>query len=188
MLVGLLSYGVLAAAILKAREISPNRAALQPSIVLGNFSGMWPQQTAAPAAPSAPQPVPAVAYAVASAEVHAIPSLPPPRIEVLPPAPPELPTGTLSLRIGARYLVIVVGLRILEHQAQGLHPASPGGPVAEVTRNPRDPDVLGLTNLSTSNWEVVSPNGNRRQIATGQTARLSAGTRIDFGEIDGEVR
>src|SRR5262249_38601696 len=156
--------------ILKAREISPNRATLQPSVVFGNFGAMgpegsWPEASYAPARP-APEPVRA-AYAVASAEVETMPPLPAPRIEVLPPAPPELPTGTLSLRIGARYLVIVVGLRILEHQAQGLHPASPGGPVAEVTRNPRDPNVLGLTNMSTSTWEVVSPNGSRRQIPTG---------------------
>ena len=146
----------------------------------------WPQPIYAPAAPAS-EPVRA-AYAVASAGMEMLPPLPPPRIEVLPPAPPELPTGTLSLRIGARYLVVVVGLRILEHQAQGLRPASPGGPVAEVTRNPRDPNILGLTNMSTSTWEVVSPNGSRRQIPTGQTIKLSAGTRIDFGEIDGEVR
>ena len=90
------------------------------------------------------------------------------------------------LRVGAKFLVIVPGLRLLEHQVPGLLAQSPGGPVAEVTRNPNDPSILGLTNLSSSAWEAVS-NGTRRQIGPGQTVKLAPGAKIDFGSTDGEV-
>ena len=56
-----------------------------------------------------------------------------------------------------------------------------------MTRNPNDPSVLGLTNLSSSAWETFSGNGARRQIAPGQTIKLAPGAKIDFGSTDGEV-
>jgi hypothetical protein len=104
------------------------------------------------------------------------------------PNAPELPPGTPSLRVGSRFLVIIAGLRLLDHQVPGLKAQSAGGVVAEVTRNPNDPSVLGLTNQSHSTWECLSPGGTRREIAPGQTIKLAAGTKIDFGDTDGEVR
>jgi hypothetical protein len=188
----LLSYGLLAAAILKAREISPNRAMLQQSVVFGDFGKSGPKPEPVEAE-WAPVPTPVMQMAAAGAEpANPTPYLPQPAaapvVNVLPPAPPNLPEGTPCLRIGPKYLIIVPGLRILEHQAPGLQPSNPGGPVAEVTRNPQDPSILGLTNLSRAPWEVVTSNGTRRNIQTGQTVKLAQGTRIDFGPIDGEVR
>jgi RsiW-degrading membrane proteinase PrsW (M82 family) len=180
--IALLSYAVLAAAVLKAREISPNRNLLQPSVIFGASTTM-----PAYAAPM-PSPVPAAPLPLMSA---------PPVVRPVPPAdttpaplisPSVGPAGRIAnrLRVGTKFLIIVPGLRLLEHQVPGLLAQSPGGPVAEVTRNPNDPSVLGLTNLSSSAWEAVS-NGSRRQIAPGQTIRLAPGARIDFGSIDGEV-
>jgi RsiW-degrading membrane proteinase PrsW (M82 family) len=175
--VALLSYAVLAAAVLKAREISPNRSLLQPSVIFGGprpaatFTAPMPAYAAAaPAyAPAAPR-VGLAADAAAAAS---------------PAAAPAGSNGN-RLRVGAKFLVIVPGLRLLEHQVPGLLAQSPGGAVAEVTRNPNDPSVLGLTNLSSSAWEVVS-NGTRRQIGPGQTIKLAPGAKIDFGSTDGEV-
>jgi hypothetical protein len=165
--IAVLSYAVLAAAVLKAREISPNRSILQPSVIFG-ASRTTPAYVAPVSAPPA-------AYAPAMATAA-------------PAAPSNGPTGSNGnrLRVGAKFLVIVPGLRLLEHQVPGLLAQSPGGPVAEVTRNPNDPSVLGLTNLSSSAWDVVS-NGSRRQIGPGQTIKLSPGAKIDFGSTDGEV-
>jgi RsiW-degrading membrane proteinase PrsW (M82 family) len=206
MTIGLFSYAVLGAAVLKAREISPNRVMLQPSVVFGNMGSG--QAYAASHNPAQPVGNPGNAQPAAEAVVamhpmppaYAPPAYAPPPVHVpappqmmpqpnvLPPAPPVLPPGTLSLRIGSRYLVIVAGLRVLEHQAAGLRPMNPGGPVAEVSRNPQDPSILGLTNLSMSTWRVVSPSGTQRDIQSGQSVKLSVGTKIDFGGIDGEVR
>jgi RsiW-degrading membrane proteinase PrsW (M82 family) len=187
--VALLSYAVLAAAVLKAREISPNRSQLQPSVIFGG------SRITAGISPMA-QPAPVVAYAA--------PAPPPPQppaptftgtgarmglaADAAPPAPPAMSGGNGNrLRVGSKFLVIVPGLRLLEHQVPGLMAQSPGGPVAEVTHNPNDPSVLGLTNLSSSAWEVVSGNGARRQVGPGQTIKLSPATKIDFGSTDGEV-
>jgi RsiW-degrading membrane proteinase PrsW (M82 family) len=173
--IAVLSYAVLAAAVLKAREISPNRSILQPSVIFG-ASRTTPAYVAPP-----PVSAPPVAYA--------------PTIDTAPTAArtgltdsSAGPAGSNGnrLRVGAKFLVIVPGLRLLEHQVPGLLAQSPGGPVAEVTRNPNDPSVLGLTNLSSSAWDVVS-NGSRRQIGPGQTIKLSPGAKIDFGSTDGEV-
>jgi RsiW-degrading membrane proteinase PrsW (M82 family) len=186
--VALLSYAVLAAAVLKAREISPNRSLLQPSVI---FGGPRPVTAPMPAYAPPPPSAPAVAYAAAAPAYAAAPA----RVGVAPeaaPAPASSPAAGPAgsngnrLRVGAKFLVIVPGLRLLEHQVPGLLAQSPGGAVAEVTRNPNDPSVLGLTNLSSSAWEVVS-NGTRRQIGPGQTVKLAPGAKIDFGSTDGEV-
>jgi hypothetical protein len=185
--IALLSYAVLAAAVLKAREISPNRNLLQPSVIFGAsrtvpaFAALVPNTV-----PSTPP----VAYAAPA--VSAPPVVRPGLAADAAPAPlisPSVgPAGRIAnrLRVGTKFLIIVPGLRLLEHQVPGLLAQSPGGPVAEVTRNPNDPSVLGLTNLSSSAWEAVS-NGSRRQIAPGQTIKLAPGAKIDFGSTDGEV-
>ncbi len=173
-IVAILSYAVLAAGILKAREISPNRATLMPSIFVGALSPS-PSVVAAYAASPAGNNFAAAPVPVVSA---------PPKVVA---GPNPLPNGTAALRVGAKYLVIVPGLRLMTHQVPGLKAQSAEGLVAEVTRNPGDPDVLGLTNLSTAAWEVVTSNNTRRAIQPGQTVKLAPGTKIDFGETDGEV-
>jgi RsiW-degrading membrane proteinase PrsW (M82 family) len=194
--VALLSYAVLAAAVLKAREISPNRSLLQPSVIFGgprpaaSFTAPMPAY-----APPPPPNAPAVAYAAAAPAYAPVATNAPgtPRVGfAADPAPASSPAAGPAgsngnrLRVGAKFLVIVPGLRLLEHQVPGLLAQSPGGAVAEVTRNPNDPSILGLTNLSSSAWEVTS-NGTRRQIGPGQTTKLAPGAKIDFGSIDGEV-
>jgi RsiW-degrading membrane proteinase PrsW (M82 family) len=164
----LLSYAVLAAAILKAREISPNRSLLQPSVIFG--AGQGPMAARVPVAARV-----APAVNMVTTSVPAMSGI------------GELNGGGNRLRVGSRFLVIAAGLRLLEHQVPGLAAQTRGGPVAEVTRNPNDPSVLGLTNLSTSVWETVSGSGVRRQVVTGQTIKLAPGTKIDFGMTDGEV-
>jgi hypothetical protein len=182
--IALLSYAVLAAAVLKAREISPNRSMLQPSVIFG-AARTAPAYVAAPVVSAPPVSSPA-AYAA-----PAVSAPPVARVGLAAdalPSPSGSPAGSNGnrLRVGAKFLVIVPGLRLLEHQVPGLLAQSPGGAVAEVTRNPNDPSVLGLTNLSSSGWEAVS-NGARRQVAPGQTIKLAPGARIDFGSTDGEV-
>ncbi len=174
--VAVFSYAVLAAAILKAREISPNRAVLQPSVIFA------PGQAFAPVSANVP-----VAVRVSPVVNYASPIAAPAMSPVIAGGASDLNGGANRLRIGTRYLVIVAGLRLLEHQVPGLVAQTHGGPVAEVTRNPNDPAVLGLTNLSASVWETVTTSGTRRQIGAGQTIKLSPGTKIDFGSTDGEV-
>jgi RsiW-degrading membrane proteinase PrsW (M82 family) len=186
--IALLSYAVLAAAVLKAREISPNRSLLQPSVIFGATPAYAPAMTIPAPVYAAPTPayVPPAPSAAPVTYAQAAPSVPAARAGLAADAAPAVSNGN-RLRVGAKFLVIVPGLRLLEHQVPGLMAQSPGGPVAEVTRNPSDPAVLGLTNLSSSAWQVVSGNGARRQIEPGQTIKLAPGAKIDFGSTDGEV-
>ena len=188
-IVAILSYAVLAAGILKAREISPNRATLLPSIFVGSLSpspSVVAAYGAAPVAVAVAVPV-AVKDAVGVMGDRRAAAPAPPATPTVIPGPNPLPNGTASLRVGAKYLVIVPGLRLLAHQVPGLTAQSAEGLVAEVTRNPADPDVLGLTNLSTVAWEVLTASNTRRAIQPGQTVKLAPGTKIDFGQTDGEV-
>jgi RsiW-degrading membrane proteinase PrsW (M82 family) len=193
--IALLSYAVLAAAVLKAREISPNRSQLQPSVIFGGnrstpgvasvvpvAAAAAPPVTYAAPAPAPPPPLTPVPAAPAMGARMGLAA------DAAPPTPPANGAGSGNrLRVGAKFLVIVPGLRLLEHQVPGLMAQSPGGAVAEVTHNPNDPTVLGLTNLSSSAWDVVSGNGTRRQVGPGQTIKLAPATKIDFGSTDGEV-
>ena len=109
-------------------------------------------------------------------------------LQLIPGPPPAAMVTTRTLRIGTRHFTVHAGLRITEDQAPGLHAQAPGGLVAEVVPNPSDLSILGLNNVSRSSWEVVSANGNRYTIQPYQTVRLNAGTRINFGAVDGEIR
>jgi uncharacterized protein YegL len=64
---------------------------------------------------------------------------------------------------------------------------SPDEIVAEVVRHPNDAQVLGLKNLSHRTWEAKLANGSIRQVETGRSVKLSAGTRINFGTVEGEI-
>ena len=111
----LLSYAVLGAAVLKAREISPNANILQPSVI---FGATTPAARYVPAVVAAPAPVYAtpVAYAPApSAPAPARVGLaadasPAPARELSPSLSPAGSKGN-RLRVGAKFLVIVPGLR-----------------------------------------------------------------------------
>jgi RsiW-degrading membrane proteinase PrsW (M82 family) len=176
----ILAYAVLAAAILKAREISPNRSFLQPSVIFG---------ASAPGAGGA--------VAMGGMRVATPVRVEPIRVEPIQESPrygapepaqlSEPAVGSNRLRVGTKSLVILPGLRLLDHQVPGLSSQAPGGVIAEVTRNPNDPSILGLTNQSTGVWETVTGSGVRRTIGPGQTIKLARGTRIDFGSVDGEV-
>lgn len=189
--IAVLCYALLMAAILKARELSPNQSILQPSVVLGYSLRPRPAGAAAPVATPAYSPtVPAFALgmnALAPAGGPAMPLALPPAFQTvaLPPVPAA---GPLTMRIGMLYLAIQPGLRIFDVQIPGLQPSVPGGAVAEVVTNPNDPSALGLLNSSRSVWEFVSASGNRYQLQPGQTVKIARGARFGFGMIDGEIR
>jgi len=66
-----------------------------------------------------------------------------------------------------------------------LQSSSADGIVAAVSRNPKDPTMMGLQNLSSSTWKAALPNGDFREIPSGRSVRLVSATRIDFGLVQG---
>jgi RsiW-degrading membrane proteinase PrsW (M82 family) len=177
--VSILSYGVLAAAILKAREVSPRSEILQPSIIFGT-AGM----------PGAPlllergplERRPPVSDLKMKDRPHEVAKARPVTAAVATEA------GNVTvLKIGGRTVILVNGLRLLEHQIPGLKSLSGDQVVAEVIRHPQEVAVFGLKNLSHSIWHSRTAEGNSCEVRPGSTVRLTHGVSIDFGSVLSEA-
>jgi hypothetical protein len=59
--------------------------------------------------------------------------------------------------------------------------------IAEVVRNPNEPTMLGLRNLTGQPWSAIMPSGEQRRIETGRSLRLAENTTIDFGSVTGTI-
>jgi hypothetical protein len=97
----------------------------------------------------------------------------------------------LHLSIG-KDLVLLPETRLMMGSIPGLEvsdPSSGDRAVAEVTRNPQQPSVLGLKNCSHLSWGVTTAEGKAHQIQAGKSIKLEVGTRITFaGSLVGEIR
>lgn len=150
---------MMGAAAIKARELSPNRAALEPSQILDRMAGLAPRLPVPGAAPAAPV-----------SETWG-----------------DEAAGTLVIRVGAERIPAVEGARLLARQVPGLNASGADGVVAEVRARPEDASMLGLRNLSDRSWQVTTDRGEQRELAPGRTIRIARGTRIDFGTAAGDV-
>ncbi len=161
--VGIVSYGFLGAAILKARQISPSRAE-NFATQLYRGGGAPPPPPSQPAAYAPPPPLaPAAAFST-------------------PPAP-----HALTFFVAGRRLLLTPGRRLTEAEMPGLQASAGDGVVAEVTRRPADPKILGLRNLSTASWMASTSTGESREIPSGKTIRLAPGTAVQFAGVRGEI-
>jgi eukaryotic-like serine/threonine-protein kinase len=61
-------------------------------------------------------------------------------------------------------------------------------PVAEVNRHPTIPILWGLKNLTTEKWSSTKSDGTIQDIFPGKSVPLISGTRILFGNKQGEIR
>lgn len=59
--------------------------------------------------------------------------------------------------------------------------------VAQVVRNPSDQRIWGLKNLSQDKWMVTLADKPTREVLPGQSVTLTVGTRINFGQTEGEI-
>ena len=94
----------------------------------------------------------------------------------------------LTLRLASgRSFHLEAGTKLLARDLPTLDPQIKSGPVAEVNRNPKQPTILGLKNLSRHAWYATTPQGQRRKIDPGRSIQLAPGTTIDFGSESGRV-
>ncbi|MBI4859310.1 MAG: PrsW family intramembrane metalloprotease [Candidatus Riflebacteria bacterium] len=92
----------------------------------------------------------------------------------------------LSLTTGS-LLRLPPGQSLTQAELPGLSPSSADPTVARVSSNPKDPSILGLTNLSTSNWTVELPGKGPVSVPPQKTVRLEHGVRINFGPLTGVI-
>jgi hypothetical protein len=103
------------------------------------------------------------------------------------PQPAARPSGGFSLRLSTgKVISLADGAKISASDVPGLQ-SSIGGAVAEVNRNPNDPSILGLKNLSRSAWSVTLANRDRMQVDPGRSIRLQGGTKISFGSVSADI-
>jgi clan AA aspartic protease (TIGR02281 family) len=94
--------------------------------------------------------------------------------------------SVLSLRNG-RDFTLTEGTRLAAKDIQGLEANDKNGWVAEVLRNPENPAIVGLKNLSRRPWSATFGNGRQVEIEPGRSLRLENGARINFGAIEGRI-
>ncbi|MEP7305869.1 MAG: serine/threonine protein kinase [Acidobacteriota bacterium] len=61
-------------------------------------------------------------------------------------------------------------------------------PIAEVAKHPTDARIWGLKNVSKTQWTGQIADGTTRDVPPGRSVTLAAGTRINFGQREGEIR
>ena len=61
-------------------------------------------------------------------------------------------------------------------------------PVAEVSRHPTNPNIWGLKNLSDRRWTITTAEGTIKDIEPNRSLTLAVGTKINFGQVTGEIR
>ncbi len=159
-----LAIVMIGSAILKAREISPNRAQLARSQILDRFA----RHPAAAGVATEPAP-----NGVREA----------PRSETWTDA-----ADLLVIEFGTARVPVSVGARLYERQAPGTQSSRGDGIVAEVNANPSDPGVLGIKNLSNQLWQVTTDKGERRELAPGRSIRIAHGMKVQLGDLIAEVK
>jgi hypothetical protein len=103
------------------------------------------------------------------------------------PQPAARPAGGFSLRLSTGKVVSLGdGAKISTADIPGLQ-SSGSGAVAEVNRNPNDPTIMGLKNLSRTAWTVTLANRDRVQVDPGKSVKLQTGTKISFGSVSADI-
>ena len=100
---------------------------------------------------------------------------------------PEVKPAGPVLKVGQLALPIREGALIYAGQIAGLAPMAGNGIVAMINRHPSDPSMLGLKNLSKTPWVWERPGKEARTVEPERSLHLVPGSRIRFGQVDGEV-
>lgn len=99
---------------------------------------------------------------------------------------PAVPFG---LRIAQKSVVMLnPDTQLFPHHLDKDKPFDFGHAMAEVSRHPSNPNILGIKNLSPTRWVLTSADGTAHDVEPGKSIRLDNGVRIDFGGIEAEVR
>lgn len=92
------------------------------------------------------------------------------------------------LRVGKRVIMLNYDTRLYPHHVDDQRLYDFTQPVAEVTRHPTNPNLWGLKNLSAEKWVITLPDGTFKDVEPGRSVSLAVGTKINFGQKEGEIR
>lgn len=60
--------------------------------------------------------------------------------------------------------------------------------LATVGQNPKQPNVWGLKNMGAEKWVATSRDGAVREVEPGRSITIASGTKVHFGQVEGEFR
>ncbi|MDF2593684.1 MAG: serine/threonine protein kinase [Clostridia bacterium] len=90
------------------------------------------------------------------------------------------------LQIGHHFMILNKQTVLFEHHL--FNDFNLEDKVAEVSQHPLDPKKWGLKNVSQENWLFTKPDGNSVVVEPGKNVPLICGTKINFGNVEGEIR
>lgn len=93
-----------------------------------------------------------------------------------------------ELYISGQVVQLTEGTQLTTMQLPTMKARASNGIVAEVVRNPSNPNVIGLKNLSRNVWYATSTRGRLHNVDPGRSLKLEAGITIQCGGLTGEVR
>ena len=92
------------------------------------------------------------------------------------------------LRINKNVVMLNYDTQLFPHHIDDARLYDFSQPVAAVTQHPANKSVWGLKNLSNAKWVSTTVDGIARDVEPGRSVTLSAGTKIQFGDTEGEIR
>jgi RsiW-degrading membrane proteinase PrsW (M82 family) len=163
-------YCLLAAAILKARQISPSRAY--------NFATSLIDDSVAARLAGADLQI-ASAQAAGTRQESSLTAQPGPAQGTARPV--------FTLYVSGNVITLEEGRKLAPGEISGLTAASGGDSVAQVVCSPKHPGDVGLRNDSGTTWKARLPWGLEGEIPPGKAIRLARGMIFFFGDVRGEI-
>ncbi|WP_293122624.1 hypothetical protein [Microcoleus sp. bin38.metabat.b11b12b14.051] len=96
-------------------------------------------------------------------------------------------SGEFLLKLGSRVIPLAAGTQLFTSDIPSLTTTASNGVVAVVNFRSPNELSLGLTNLGDRSWWATDSQGDMKMIEPESTLTLAVGTKIEFGEIEGEV-
>ncbi len=111
----------------------------------------------------------------------------PPTFISAKPAINSFGSSQFSLKLGSRIIPLNEGTQLLTSDIPSLKATASKGVVAAINSHSKHELSLGLTNLGDRAWWATDIQGEMKMIEPESTLTLAVGTKIEFGEIEGEI-
>lgn len=111
----------------------------------------------------------------------------PPAIRSEKSAVGSFTSSPFFLRLGSRVIPLTAGTQLFTSDIPSLTATASNGVVATVNSRSSDQFSLELTNLCHRAWWATDIQGDLKMVEPETTLTLAVGTKIEFGEIDGEI-
>lgn len=92
------------------------------------------------------------------------------------------------IRIGKQLVMLNHDTQLFPHHVDDSRLYDFSAPIAEIVRNPQNPNIWGLKNLSTQKWVITRQDASTQDVEPGRSVTLQTGIRINFGAKEGEIR